>query len=99
MKPADVRMPAVRFDHWRFQIVVPNDLDGEERHERVRRVLVDWYRGPRECAGFPSTSIGGQTRQLEQISDTDQRSATPLGKLRLRRYARFNWRVMMLGPL
>ena len=42
---ADVHTPEVRFDHWRFSIKVPRDLPDTERYERIRKVVVAWYRG------------------------------------------------------
>ena len=42
---SDVPVPQIRFDHWRFQVAVPQGLKGEERYERVRRAVVEWYRG------------------------------------------------------
>ena len=99
VKPADVRTPAVRFDHWRFRIAVPGGLDGRERYERIRRVLVDWYRA-RADARLPEYvdrwwgRLGNSNRS--QILIRDQRlrwgSCASDGTLR------FNWRVMMLGP-
>ena len=41
---ADVRLPKVRFDHWRFRVTVPHGLDDSERYERIRRSIVKWYR-------------------------------------------------------
>ena len=96
---ADVRTPAVRFDHWRFRIVVPNDLDGEERHERIRHALVDWYRA-RASARLPEYvdrwwgRLGNSNRSQLLIRDQRLRwgSCASDGTLR------FNWRVMMLAP-
>ena len=99
VKPSDVRAPAVRFDHWRFRIDVPHGLNGQERYERIRRVLADWYRG-RADARLPEYvdrwwgRLGNSNRS--QILIRDQRlrwgSCASDGTLR------FNWRVMMLGP-
>ena len=44
VESADVRRPEVRFDHWRFRISVPRDLEGVDRYERIRRAVVEWYR-------------------------------------------------------
>lgn len=99
VKQKEVRTPAVRFDHWRFRVVVPNGLGGDERHERIRRVLVDWYRA-RASARLPEYvdrwwgRLGNSGRS--QILIRDQRlrwgSCASDGTLR------FNWRVMMLEP-
>ena len=99
VQPADVRTPAVRFDHWRFRIDVPHGLDGEERHERIRRALVDWYRA-RASARLPEYvdrwwgRLGNSNRSQLLIRDQRLRwgSCASDGTLR------FNWRVMMLAP-
>ena len=44
VESANVRRPEVRFDHWRFRISVPRDLEGVDRYERIRRAVVEWYR-------------------------------------------------------
>ena len=96
---ADVRTPAVRFDHWRFRVSVPADLEGDERYQRIRRAVVDWYRA--RAAEWLRSGVqrwwsrlghGGEPRIL--IRDQRQRwgSCAPDGTLR------FNWRVMMLEP-
>ena len=99
VKPADVRTAAVRFDHWRFRIDVPHGLNCQERYERIRRVLVDWYRG-RADARLPEyvdrwwgrLGNSGRTRMLIRDQRLRWGSCASDGTLR------FNWRVMMLGP-
>ena len=99
VKPAGVRTAAVRFDHWRFRIDVPHGLNGQERYERIRRVLVDWYRG-RADARLPEyvdrwwgrLGNSGRTRMLIRDQRLRWGSCASDGTLR------FNWRVMMLGP-
>ena len=99
VKVADVRAPEVRFDHWRFRVSIPAGLEEGERYQRIRRVVVDWYRaraGARLRSGvqrwWPRLGTGGEP----QILIRDQRqlwgSCAPDGTLR------FNWRVMMLEP-
>ena len=94
---ADVRIPEVRFDHWRFRVSIPEALEGEERYQRIRRAVVDWYRGraaerlrPGVERWWSRLGDGGEAQIL--IRDQRQRwgSCAPDGTLR------FNWRVMML---
>ena len=99
LEPKDVSAPEVRFDHWRFRVSVPHNLEGEERYQHVRRVVVDWYR-TRAAARLRSEVLrwwlrlgnGGEPQIL--IRDQRQRwgSCASDGTLR------FNWRVMMLAP-
>ena len=95
----DGRTPEVRFDHWRFRVSIPDDLEGEERYKRVRGVVVNWYRkraAERLRNGvqcwWPRLGNGREPRIL--IRDQRQRwgSCAPDGTLR------FNWRVVMLEP-
>ena len=94
---ADVHAPQVRFDHWRFRVSVPEGLEGEERYQRIRRAVVDWYRNraaERLRSGvqrwWSRLGNGGEAQIL--IRDQRQRwgSCAPDGTLR------FNWRIMML---
>ena len=96
---AAVRIPEVRFDHWRFRVSIPAGLEGEDRCQRIRRVVVEWYKGraaDRLRSGvqrwWPRLGNGGEPQVL--IRDQRQRwgSCAPDGTLR------FNWRVMMLEP-
>ena len=98
-EPADVRSPKVRFNHWRFHIAVPKDLDAEGHYERVRRAFVNWYKARAAVRldssvhrWWPQLGRGDQPRIL--IRDQRQRwgSCAPDGTLR------FNWRAMMLPP-
>ena len=95
----DVRAPEVRFDHWRFRVSIPYELEGERRNQRVLRAVVDWYRGRAEerlrtgvLHWWPRLGSGDEPKIL--IRDQRQRwgSCAPDGTLR------FNWRVMMLDP-
>ena len=99
LDPKDGSTPQIRFDHWRFRVSIPDDLEGEERYQRVRSVVVDWYRtraAERLRSGvqrwWPRLGNGGEPKIL--IRDQRQRwgSCAPDSTLR------FNWRVMMLEP-
>ncbi len=97
VEPANVGAPQVRFDHWRFRVLIPEGLEEEERYQRIRRAVVDWYRGRAEerlrsgvQRWWPRLGNGGEPKIL--IRDQRQRwgSCAADGTLR------FNWRVMML---
>ena len=97
VEPADRHTPEVRFDHWRFRVSVPEDLEEADRYQRIHRAVVDWYRNraaQRLRSGvqrwWPRLGNGSEARIL--IRDQRQRwgSCAPDGALR------FNWRVMML---
>lgn len=99
VEAANVRTPEVRFDHWRFRILVPEGLEGEDRYQRIRRAVVEWYKAraanrlrPGVQQWWPRLGSGGEPQIL--IRDQRQRwgSCAPDGTLR------FNWRVMMLKP-
>ena len=95
----EIRSPEVSFDHWRFCIAVPPGLDGDGRRERIRRAIVQWYRG-RAAERLPASVERWWPRlgsgELPRILIRDQRqrwgSCAPDGTLR------FNWRAMMLPP-
>ena len=95
----DVRWPAVRFDHWRFRIVVPQAMDDGVRYEAIRRAVVRWYRA-RAAVRLPASverwwpRLGRGERSRVLVRDQRQRwgSCSPDGTLR------FNWRAMMLAP-
>lgn len=96
---SSVRVPQIRFDHWRFQVSVPPELEGEERCERVRRAVVEWYRGRaadrvQSCVDRWLPRLGHQDSPRVLIRDQRQRwgSCAPDGTLR------FNWRAVMLEP-
>ena len=100
VESGDARTSEIRFDHWRFRISLPRGLEGEDRYQRIRRAVVDWYRGraaERLGSGvqrwWPRLGNGGEPQIL--IRDQRQRwgSCASDGTLR------FNWRVMMLEPL
>ncbi|MCY3805547.1 MAG: SprT family zinc-dependent metalloprotease [bacterium] len=94
-----VRTPEVRFDHWTFRIAVPEDLNGDERSDRIRRAVVAWYRS-RAADRLPATverwwsQFGEGESPRVLVRDQRQRwgSCAPDGTLR------FNWRAMMLPP-
>ena len=99
VEPGDVRSPEVRFDHWRFRVMVPRSLDDDKRYEPIRHALVTWYRtrAAERLADsverwWPMLGRGEKSRIL--IRDQRQRwgSCAPDGTLR------FNWRAMMLEP-
>ena len=96
---ADVVSPEVRFDHWRFRLSVPAELEGEDRQRRIRRVIVDWYREratqrlrSRVHRWWPRLGNGGEPKILVRDQRKRWGSCAPDGTLR------FNWRVMMLEP-
>ena len=99
VQPTEARWPEVYFDHWRFRISAPKDLVGSERHERIRRVVVKWYRARAAERLTASVDLWRPWFGLEKkprilIRDQRQRwgSCAPDGTLR------FNWRTMMLKP-
>ena len=95
----DVSSPKVRFDHWRFRITVPKSLNGDERHEAIRKAIVGWYRY-RASERLPQVidrwwaTLGHGKRSQVLIRDQRQRwgSCAPDGTFR------FNWRAVMLKP-
>ena len=99
IEPADVPAPQVRFDHWRFRVSIPDGLEEEERYQRIRRVVVGWYRGRADERLRSSVQrwwsrLGNGDEPTILIRDQRQRwgSCAPDGTLR------FNWRVVMLEP-
>ena len=94
---ADVRLPKVRFDHWRFLVTVPKTLSGRECYEPIRRAVVGWYRD-RAAERLPNAvdrwwpRLGRGEKSQILVRDQRQRwgSCAPDGTLR------FNWRTMML---
>lgn len=95
----DMRLPEVRFDHWRFRVAVPQTRNGDERYQLVRRAVVEWYRA-RAAERLPNVVEQWWPRlrrgNMPQILVRDQRhrwgSCASDGTLR------FNWRIMMLPP-
>lgn len=93
-----IRQVIVRFTHWRFEIMVPRGLAGEERRAAIRRGVTRWYRaralerlGERAAwwaaqAGYAPTGV--------LVRDQRQRwgSCAPDGTLR------FNWRIVLAPP-
>ena len=99
VEPADVHALQVRFDHWRFRVSIPDGLEERDRYQRIRRAMVDWYRGRAEerlRSGVQRwwSRLGNSGEPKILIRDQRQRwgSCAPDGTLR------FNWRVMMLEP-
>ena len=99
VEPANLSIPNVRFDHWRFRVAVPETLSGEDRYQSVRNAIVRWYRerAAKRLAEtverwWPRLGRGEMSRVL--IRDQRQRwgSCAPDGTLR------FNWRAVMLKP-
>ena len=99
IEPADVRIPQVRLDHWRFRIAAPRALEDEERDQGIREAVIGWY-----CE-----------RAAERLDAIVERWRPRVGheaKLRIlvrnqrRRWGscaydgtlRFNWRLVMLRP-
>ena len=99
VKPADVRSPQVRFDHWRFRISVPRTMPDDQRWERIRHAMIAWYRQRAAvrmeasvARWWPRFGEGDQPRVLIRNQRQRWGSCAPDGTLR------FNWRVVMLEP-
>ena len=97
--PCDVRSASVRFDHWRFLVSTPHDMEDDVRNEEVRRAIVEWYwaRATVRLSEYVDRwwgRLGKSTRSQILIGDQKRRwgSCAADGTLR------FNWRVMMLEP-
>ena len=94
-----VSSPEVRFDHWRFRIVVPQDISNGNRFDSVRRAVIAWYRLRAKerltaSVGRWWPRLGSGEKSPVLIRDQRQRwgSCAPDGTLR------FNWRAVMLKP-
>ena len=99
IEPGSVRSSLIRFDHWRFRVVVPEDVGASERYESIRRAATDWYRerAKERLAALVDRwwpRLGSGDRSPILIRDQRQRwgSCAPDGTLR------FNWRTLMLKP-
>ncbi len=99
VEPAGVPSPEVRFDRRRFRVAALTALDDEDRSERIRRAIVEWYRDraaeriPADVERWlPRLGCGKRPRVL--IRDQRRRwgSCSRDGTLR------FSWRAMMLEP-
>ncbi len=98
-KTADVRSLAVRFDHWRFRVTVPQNLADAEQIPQIQRAFIAWYRARAEKR-LPSSverwrlQFGCRIKPRILIRSQRQRwgSCAHDGTLR------FNWRVVMLEP-
>lgn len=99
VETADMRLPEVRFDHWRFRVSVPKTLNSNERYEPIRRAVVGWYRA-RAAERLPNVVEQWWPRlrrgDMPQILIRDQRQRW--GSCASNGTLRFNWRVMMLSP-
>ena len=99
VEPAEVRATVVRFDHRRFLVSVPRELDGDDHNEAIRRGIAEWYRA-RAMARLSEHvdrwwgRLGKGIKSRILIGDQKRRwgSCAADGTLR------FNWRVMMLAP-
>ena len=99
VESANVQLPRVSFDHWRFRVAVPQTPNDGERYEPIRRAVVGWYRD-RAAERLPDVvehwwpRLGRGEKSRILIRDQRQRwgSCAPDGTLR------FNWRAMMLKP-
>jgi predicted metal-dependent hydrolase len=95
---ADVRRVSVEFEHWEFRIVVPAQLNGEERRAAVGSAVVNWYRARAGERLAERAEIWAKKADLTPagvlVRDQRQRwgSCSPDGVLR------FNWRIVMAPP-
>ena len=95
----DLRKPEIRFDHWRFRLSIPEDIVEEERYQRSRSAVTEWYRARAEVRlraavrrWWHRWSQGGEPRILVRDQRKRWGSCAPDGTLR------FNWRLVMLTP-
>ncbi len=99
VEPAGPPSTEVRFHRWRFWVAALTTLDDEERSERIRRAIVEWYRD-RAAERIPADverwlpRLGRGERPRVLIRDQRRRwgSCARDGTLR------FSWRAMMLEP-
>jgi predicted metal-dependent hydrolase len=98
VEPAQVRKAHAFFRHWRFGVVVPQDVQGQERRAAVRGALTRWYR--RRAAERLSertahwSRLTGITPTAVHIRDQRQRWASCSANGALH----FNWRIVMAPP-
>jgi len=88
----------VSFQHWQFDVDVPDALHGDERHSQVRSAFEAWYR-KRAALKLPPrvermAQLLGVQPSAVLIRNQSQRwaSCAPDGTLR------FNWRTVMAPP-
>ena len=83
VESGNVRSPQVRFDHWRFQVVVPEGIGDVERFDSVRRAVIAWYRDrARERLTAGGRAVVATSEQWRTIACAHPRPAPTLGKLR-----------------
>ena len=96
----EIRTPRVHFETNRFRVVLPPDLPGSDRADRIRHAFVGWYRREADRRlndsverWYPRFELATKPRVL--IRDQRRRwgSCGRDGTLRL------SWRNVMLEPL
>ncbi len=99
VETAKVTAPEVRFDHWRFRVDVPCDLDDAKREDAIRHSLIEWYKSraaDKLAAGlerwWPKLGRGEKSRILIRDHRRQWGSCAVDGTLR------FNWRLVMTKP-
>lgn len=96
---ADIAAPVVRFDHWRFRIAEPPDLNPDLRVALISDTLIAWYKARAADRlpdivnrWWPILGEGPKPRILIRNQRKRWGSCAPDGTFR------FNWRVVMLEP-
>ena len=99
VETAEVTAPEVRFDHWRFRVDVPCDLDDAKREDVIRHSLIEWYKSraaDKLAAGlerwWPKLGRGEKSRVLIRDHRRQWGSCAADGTLR------FSWRLVMTKP-
>lgn len=95
---APARSVSVRFDHWSFQITVPDDLERDERRSAIERAVTRWYQAR------AAERLGEQARRWGALSGCTPRAV--LVRSQRQRWGscgadgtlRLNWRIIM-APL
>ncbi len=95
----DLREARVRFDHWRFIVDAPKDLEGDALQEEIRRAFLEWYRvraAQRAAEGVNLWwRIMGRGKKARVIIG-NQRSLW--GSCAADGTLRFTWRLAMVRP-